>query len=105
MIAPLGVSALAAGTAPIDDRTAESSYGAFATMPAIQRSRPSTSPSQVRATAATPNRASRRDRAIQGLASSRLAMRQIAVAAVALTWLGLVLGLLLWIAGMVANAP
>jgi hypothetical protein len=35
--------------------------------------------------------------------SRRLA--RFGVAAVALTWLGLVLGLLLWIASMVANAP
>jgi len=44
------------------------------------------------------------DEASPWMARSRRLAR-FGVAAVALTWLGLVLGLLLWIAGMVANAP
>ena len=44
------------------------------------------------------------DEASPWMARSRRLAR-FGVAAVALTWLGLVLGLLLWIASMVANAP
>jgi hypothetical protein len=44
------------------------------------------------------------DEASPWIAKSRRLAR-FGVAAVALTWLGLVLGLLLWIADMVANAP
>ena len=44
------------------------------------------------------------DGASPWMAQSRRLAR-IGIAAVALTWLGLVLGLLLWIADMVANAP